>query len=100
MDKALETPDADKLTRRNAGLYILERFGPDREIVTNRDRLAFYAKGKYIALEKAGSAEQPGRIVAVDVEMDNGAGIRQAMEASSREPDQVFGTILVYLPKS
>lgn len=98
IDKALEAPNANKLARRHAGLYILERFGPDREIVTNRDRLVFYAKGKHIPLEKASGVKHPGRIVAVDVEMDGGPGIRQAMEAGGKEPVRVFGTILVYLP--
>ena len=98
VDKALEDPNANKLARRDAGLYILERFGPEKEIVTNRDRLVFYAQGTYIPLEHASGTEQSDRIFAVDVEQEDGAGMRKALEASGREPSRVFGTIVLYLP--
>jgi len=100
VDKALEDPDPTKLARRDAGLYILEHFGPGMEIVTNRDRLAFYAQGICIPFKNARGVENPGRIFAVDVEEEGGADMKKALDASGKEPSWEFGTIVLYFPES
>jgi hypothetical protein len=44
--KAFEPPDPDRLARKEAGEWILSMVGSGQDIVTNRIRIAFYAKGK------------------------------------------------------
>lgn len=99
-DKAMEGPDPNKLARKEAGLYILEHAGPDRKIITNRDRLAFYAEGTYVPLKKASDAKISKGILAIDIEKDGGEAGRAHMEGTGKSPARVFDTIHVYLPDS
>ena len=99
-DKAMEGPDPNKLARKEAGLYILEHAGPDRSIITNRDRLAFYAGGTYVPLKKASDVKKSTGILAIDVEKEGGEAGRTYMEGIGKSPARVFDTIHVYLPDS
>jgi len=99
-DKAMEGPDPHKLARKEAGLYILEHAGPDQRIITNRDRLAFYAQGTYVPLKKASDAKKYRGILAIDIEKEDGEAGKAYMEGIGKSPARVFDTIYVYLPDS
>lgn len=98
IDKAIESPDTNKLARKDAGFYILKHAGPDQEVFTNRDRLAFYAKGKYIPLEQATDANKISSILAIDIEKAEGKAENSALKALGKKPAGVFDTIYIYLP--
>jgi len=100
IDKALETPDINKIARRDAGLFILEHAGPNRDVITNRDRLAFYAEGKYIPLEEAAGLKKSSSIFAIDTEKTDGKSEKTEMELLGKKPARIFDTIYVYLPGS
>ncbi len=100
MDKALEGPDTNKIARKDAGFYILEHAGPDQKVITNRDRLAFYAKGEYVPLEEATDAKKSSNILAIDIEKADGKAENAEVKALGKKPARVFGTIYVYLPGS
>jgi len=99
-DKVMEGPDPNKLARKEAGLYIRELAGPDRRIITNRDRLAFYAEGTYVPLKKASDAKKSKGILAIDIEKEGGEAGKAYMEGIGKSPARVFDTIHVYLPDS
>jgi len=99
-DKAMEAPDPNKLARKDAGLFILEQAGPGRRIITNRDRLAFYARGTYVPLKKASDVKKSPGILAIDIEKEGGEAGRAYMEGIGKSPARVFDTIHVYIPDS
>ncbi|MEA2101741.1 MAG: hypothetical protein U9P80_04105 [Thermodesulfobacteriota bacterium] len=121
---ALTPPDADKLARRQAGEWILSRVGPGARIMTNRDRLAFYARGLYTPLaddmdktdamdktddmDKTDVMDNAGRqdkkalsyCMALDTLHEDGRDMKREMDNAGRQPDKTFRTIHVYLPMS
>jgi hypothetical protein len=50
MTKAFKEPDSDRLAWKEAGKWILSQIGPNHDIVTNRERIAFYADGNIIMI--------------------------------------------------
>jgi len=92
-------PDPDKLARRQAGQWILARIGPGKEIMSNRMRLVFYAKGVSVPL-KSIHAHGPHPCIAVDIDTDEGGRFKTRWDKAGLRSDKVFRTIHVYLPKS
>jgi len=92
-------PDPDKLARKEAGQWILAQIGPGREIVSNRPRLVFYAKGVLVPLKRI-TAHAPHPCIAVDVDTDDGQRFKARFDQAGVRSDKVFGSIRVYLPKS
>lgn len=121
--KALRGPDPDKLARKDAGKWILAHSGPGKNILTNRERIAFYAQGRWYVLQdgkeqrifekitgKKSQAQgtqainrymQPRKvreIVAIDTELESGKILYEAMNSGGILPDKVFRSIIIYLP--
>ena len=92
-------PDKDKLARKDAGQWILAQIGPGQEIMSNRMRLVFYAKGVPVHLEKI-KPHGPYPCIAVDVDTDDGRRFKARWDKAGLRSDKVFRTIHVYLPKS
>ena len=92
-------PDPDKLARKEAGHWILAQIGPGREIMSDRPRLVFYAKGTSSPLKDI-DAHRPHHCVAVDVDTEQGRRFKASCDRAGLRPDAVFRTIHVYLPKS
>jgi len=99
-DKAFAPPDPDKIARKEAGLWILSQIGPDQEVATNRDRLAFYAKGIYTPLPNALDKKDIQHCMAVDTLHEDGKAMKIQLDSKGIEPDKRFGAIHVYLPGS
>jgi len=92
-------PDPDKLARRQAGQWILAQIGPGKEIMSNRMRLVFYAKGTSSHLADI-DAHRPHPCIAVDVDTEEGKRFKAHYDQAGLRYDAVFRTIQVYLPKS
>jgi hypothetical protein len=92
-------PDPDKLARRQAGHWILAQIGPGHEIMSNRMRLVFYAKGASSPLTDI-DAHRPHPCIAVDVDTEQGSRFKARYDQAGLRSDKVFRTIHVYLPKS
>jgi len=92
-------PDPDKLAWKQAGQWIGARIGPGREVMSNRARLAFYAKGTALSLEdvKAGG---PHPCIAVDVATEEGRKFKANYDQAGLRADAVFRSVYVYLPES
>jgi len=99
-EKVFTPPDADKLARKEAGLWILDRLGPDQVIISNRDRLVFYAQGKYMPLSKYKAGDSYKRVLAVDTKYEEGRIIVEEAHSRGIDPDKQFRSISIYLPKS
>lgn len=100
-DKVFEPPDKDRLARKEAGNYILQQIGPHHDVITNRDRVAFYAQAKYIPLTSyILSNSAPGSVIVLDIVKEEGKVAKNSLETFGRRPDQIFKTIYVYLPRS
>jgi len=99
-DIAFTPPDADRLARKEAGLWIFDRLGPDQEIISNRDRLVFYAQGTYIPLSKYKAGNDTKSVLAVDTKYEEGRIIVEEAHSRGIDPDMQFRSISVYLPKS
>ena len=93
-------PDPDKLARRDAGEWVLSRLGPGREILSNRDRLAFYAKGTGLSLDAFNDSTARGQVLAIDTDEEDGKMFQERLGSQGILPDKRFGTILIYLPRS
>ncbi|HEY9161953.1 MAG TPA: hypothetical protein VIS94_12830 [Desulfomonilia bacterium] len=123
--KAFTPPDADRLARKEAGVWILSKCGPEKDIITNRRRIAFYADGYpaiidvYPDLNKMEKAIAWGRetrnvklkdvlekkslkkVVAVDYLSDDFAkSWVNMLDNLGIKPDKKFRSIYVYLPSS
>jgi len=91
-------PDPDKLARRDAGEWVLSRLGPGHEILTNRDRLAFYAKGTGLPLG-AFNGTPMDKVLAIDTDEEDGKMLQEKLDNQGILPDKRFGSILIYLPR-
>jgi hypothetical protein len=96
---SLTPPDPDRLAWKEAGRWILYRLGENREIVSNRDRLVFYAKGNLKPLSVFHEARILRYIVAVDTEHEGGKDLERNLQALGIGPDRKFRSVFVYLPK-
>jgi len=92
-------PDPDKLARRDAGEWILSRVGPGHEILSNRERLAFYAKGTGLPLDAFKKAPS-SKVLAIDTGEEDGKMLQESLDSQGILPDKRFGSILIYLPRS
>jgi len=99
-DIAFTPPDKDKLARKEAGLWILDRLGPDQVIISNRDRLVFYAQGTYKPLLKYKAGNDTKSVLAVDTKFEEGRIIVEEAHSRGLDPDKQFRSISIYLPKS
>ncbi len=63
-------PSDDRVARREAGAFILAELGPGQRVITNRDRLAFYAQGQSLALENILVLPDTGVCYAIDTEKE------------------------------
>ncbi len=122
--KAFTPPDADRLARKEAGEWILSECGAEKDIITNRRRIAFYAQGNpaiidvYPDLNKMDKAIAWGRetrnvklkdvidqkslkkVVAVDYLSDDFAKSWVSMlDDLGIKPDKKFRSIYVYIPQ-
>lgn len=91
-------PDPDKLARRDAGEWVLSRLGPGHEILSNRDRLAFYAKGTGLPLG-AFNGTPMDKVLAIDTDEEDGKMLQEKLDNQGILPDKRFGSILIYLPR-
>ena len=123
--KALTLPDPDRVSRKEAGAWILSQFGPKTDLVTNRQRVGFYADTtpfviinfesldnekkniarqliyrKWATLADIGSQGVLHMVVAIDITHRDGVLLKEKLESWGFVPDRTFGNILVYLPKS
>jgi len=99
-DKALTPPDADRLARKEAGRWILASAGGDNIVVTNRDRLAFYARARFVPLMGSNDIKKsPGRCMAIDTMLADGKAAKSVLDRMGIKPDRKFRTIYVYLPR-
>ena len=99
-DIAFTPPDKDKLARRQAGQWILDRLGPNQEIISNRDRLVFYAQGKYKPLSTYHSQNSLNGALAIDVKFEEGRALVKEIGSHGIDSDKQFRSIYVYLPDS
>jgi hypothetical protein len=123
--KAFTPPDQDRLARKEAGEWILSHVGQGKDIVSNRERIVYYADGVQITIEadpkQIKTWEYMGhKIVGYDYNIllrdviDKGSiQIIMAIDYSSDDyskswismldslgikPDKTFRSIYVYLP--
>lgn len=96
---SLTPPDSDRLAWREAGEWILAKTGPDREVISNRDRLVFYAQGVYIPLSAFQDKAPLSRPLAVDGKYEGGEVLITRLHSLGLRPDKRFGSISVYLPR-
>ncbi|MGC9338029.1 MAG: hypothetical protein ACP5EQ_08120 [Candidatus Cloacimonadia bacterium] len=99
-EKVFTPPDPDKLARKEAGLWILDRLGPDQVIISNRDRLVFYAQGTYMPLSKYKAGNDTKSVLAVDTKYEEGRIIVEEAHSRGVDPDKQFRSISIYLPRS
>lgn len=123
--KAFTPPDADRLARKEAGVWIMSKCGKEKVIITNRRRIAFYAQGypamnnvfpdfkkKHMAIgweREAGTVrlkdviEQKTlkKVVAMDYLSDDFAKSWVSMlDDLGIKPDRKFRSIYVYIPQA
>jgi hypothetical protein len=126
-EKAFTPPDAGKLARKEAGMWILSQIGPEKKILTNRRRIGFYADTTPFIMSTFESLEEKDHIIARKTphwanervrisEMRGENGLNMALAIDTGEdspetkilvdklaswnlkPDKTFGNIEVYLP--
>lgn len=96
---SLTPPDPDRMAWREAGEWILVQVGPDREIISNRDRLVFYARGRYSPLSDFREKVPLSRPLAIDSDHEGGRELIVKLRSLGLEPDKQFRLISVYLPR-
>jgi len=98
-DFAFTAPDAGKIARRDAGKWILTLAGPGKDIISNRQRLVFYAQGKYIPVSELSGVNTAHKIIAIDIEHDGDERLIAKINDMEIKPDKKFQNIVIYLPK-
>lgn len=96
-DVAFTPPDQDKLARKDAGEWILASLGQDQEIISNRDRLVFYAQGSYIPLSDFQETDLFSRVIAIDTMLEDAKLLQEKIRSRGIIPDKQFRSISVYL---
>jgi hypothetical protein len=97
--KVFSPPDPGKVAQRNAGEWILLSQGPGKEVLTNRDRLTFYASTGYTPLDTPADLKVDKAIIALDVSKKGAQRIKVAIDKSGLIPDRIFRNIYIYLPR-
>lgn len=97
-DKAFSPPDPDKVARKEAGKWIFSQIRPGSKVITNRDRLAFYAHGKTIPLTNTIDIHDAHSCIAIDIMKKDGKATKKNLDTIGIKPDKVFGPIYIYLP--
>lgn len=92
-------PDPDKIAQKDAGRWILSVKGPGQEIMTNRERLAFYAKSKLILVNEPKDIKNWSSVIAVDSSKEGGSELIESIERMGRYPSNVIAPVYIYLPK-
>jgi hypothetical protein len=100
MHVSLTPPDPDRVAWREAGTWIRTELGPGTEIISNQERLVFYAQGKCLPLSAFRDAGTPGRVVAVDTGYAEGGTLDARMQALGHRPVRRFGRVAVYFPRA
>jgi hypothetical protein len=77
---AFDSRDPEKLAQKDAGLWIKQAYGPEKDIITNRERLAFYAKGNLILVNLPDEFKHGNGISAVDITKENGPELKSSIE--------------------
>lgn len=95
---AFTPPDPERVAWREAGVWIGSELGPGREIISNRDRLVFYAQGKRLPLSAFTPEDPHARVLAIDTSLKDGAALCAALRSLGKSPVKRFGRIAVYLP--
>jgi hypothetical protein len=96
---SLTPPDPDRLAQKEAGEWILAMAGPDREVISNRDRLVFYARGRHSPLDVFREKDPLGMPLAIDAEAEGGRELLARLNSLGLKPDREFRSISVYLPR-
>lgn len=91
-------PEPDKVAWKEAGAWIREELGPGREVVSNQERLVYYAQGKPFPLSAYREGKGGGRVLAIDARKKAGAELDARMRALGYEPARRFRQVSVYLP--
>ncbi|HOO37029.1 MAG TPA: hypothetical protein PLV78_01865, partial [Deltaproteobacteria bacterium] len=73
---------------------------PDQVIISNRDRLVFYAQGTYKPLSRYKAGNDQKSVLAVDTKYEDGRIIVEEAHSRGVDPDKQFRSISIYLPKS
>jgi hypothetical protein len=123
-NKAFDPPDQDRLARKEAGLWILAQVGPYKDVITNRERIAFYAQGNIITLVNNPSLDKLGAEIAqrypegtsiilsdimdkkslkkamvLDTLLDDGKFWKAFLDSLGVKPNKAFRSIYIYLPQ-
>lgn len=127
--KAFAPPDNDYLARKEAGLWIYSQAGKGADVVTNRERIAYYAQGKIILLENLPITDKYDnnevivakmfppynkslhmsdvinnkrlvKILAIDTILDDGKCWKTSLDNLGIKPKKIFRSIYVYLPEN
>ncbi len=96
---SLTPPDPDRVAWREAGEWILVQVGPNREIISNRERLVFYAQGVQAPLSAFTDKDPLSRPMAIDAEYEGGKALLLKLHSLRLKPDKQFRSISVYLPR-
>ena len=96
---SFDSPDPDKLAQKYAGKWILSVKGPENEIMTNRERLAFYAKGKLVLINESKDLKSGTAIIAVDISKEGSSDLIKSIENMGLYPLKVITPVFIYFPK-
>ena len=125
--KTFTPPDPGKVARKEAGMWILSKIGPEKKILTNRPRIGFYADTTPFVISKFESLEKKNQIIArktpywkketvrisqlkgkkglnmalaldMDEESPETKILAKKLASWKLKPDKTFGNIQVYLP--
>jgi hypothetical protein len=97
--KSLTPPDPDRVAIRKAGEWIYSELGQDKYVLTNRDRLAFYAKTKFNPLNDIKDIKGYENCIAVDINNDGGNDLIKQLTDKGHKPEKKIGPIYIYLQK-
>lgn len=125
--KSFAPPDPNRLACKEAGQWIFSKIGPNKDIITNRERIAFYAQGNiFLLLGQSDRTLTKGpkiqiaqklpernclfmkelfihdsltRPVAIDTILWEGSSLMRLLEKKGIHPDKEIRTIKIYLPR-
>lgn len=97
--KSFTPPDPDRVAIRQAGEWIYSELGPDKYVLTNRDRLAFYAKTRFNALNDIKDIKGNESCIAVDINNDGGDDLVNELTDKGLNPEKKIGPIYIYLQR-
>jgi hypothetical protein len=96
---SFDSPDPEKLAQKYAGKWILSVKGPGKEIMTNRERLAFYAKGKLVLINESKDIKNNTSVIAVDTSKEGSVDLIKSIENMGLYPLKVITPVFIYFPK-